>query len=348
MKKIAIFQDDLGLGGIQRSLINLLSNIDLNKYEIDLYLFSNEQFFDVKLDERINIIEKKPFFKGNKFVPFSILRRIYKNDIEEEYDIAIDFNSYKQETAFYASTVKAKKRYILVHNDIVLKRKNEWRYRVLFAIFKSKYKYFDKFIGVSRGALYSLNETLKRPKKEGFILPNIIDTNVIKKRMNEDSKLKVDSKNYNLVTMGRLCHQKGFDILIDLMSKVKRKDIKLYIIGSGPDEAMLRRRIAKYKLEDKIILLGALKNVFSVLKLMDGFILTSRYEGQGMVILEAKAVGLKIFIPKHLEKYNENIFGYKNLLKEIEKAKRAPKAFNALKSYNEKILKEFDRIVEEK
>ncbi len=40
MKKIAIFQYDLGLGGIQKSLINLLNNLNLDKYEIDLYLFS--------------------------------------------------------------------------------------------------------------------------------------------------------------------------------------------------------------------------------------------------------------------------------------------------------------------
>ena len=38
MKKIAIFQTDLNFGGIQKSLINLLNNIDYKKYEIDLYL----------------------------------------------------------------------------------------------------------------------------------------------------------------------------------------------------------------------------------------------------------------------------------------------------------------------
>ncbi len=345
MKKIAIFQDDLGLGGIQKSLINLLQNLDLSKYEIDLYLFSDETFFKADLDKRIKIIHKKAFFKGNKFVPFELLRKIYKNDITKEYDVAIDFNSYKQETAFYASTVKAKKRYILSHNDIVIKRKNEWKYRVLFAMFKSKYKYFDRFIGVSRGALYSLNEALGKDKKVGYILPNIIDTREIKEKKDEPIDFKVDDKVYNLVTMGRLCHQKGFDILIDLMAKVKRKDMKLYIIGGGPDEDKLRKRIAKYGLEEKVILLGRVADPYSIMSKMDGFILTSRYEGQGMVILEAKAVGLKIFIPKHLEKYNEGIKGYRNLLKELEKAKRAHKSFDSLAKYNENILKEFDKIV---
>lgn len=77
---------------------------------------------------------------------------------------------------------------------------------------------------------------------------------------------------------------------------------------------------------------------------MDGFVLTSRYEGQGMVILEAKALGLKLFTPKRLEKYNEGIKGYRNLPKELEKARRQTKSFNSLKSYNENILKEFEKI----
>lgn len=345
MKKIAIFQDNLGLGGIQRSLINLLNNIDCTKYHIDLYLFSHEEFFDVELPKEVNLIYKKVFFKGNKFVPFSIIKKLYKNDIKESYDVAIDFNSYKQETAFYAATVKAKKRYILIHNDIVLKQKNEWKYKVLFNLFKSKYQYFDAYIGVSRGALNSLNIALGKKKQAGFVLPNIIDTKEIKKKMTEKTDYKVDSSYYNLVTMGRLCHQKGFDILIDMIAKVKRKDLRLYIIGNGPDEVKLAKRIHKHKLEDKVFLLGAHKNPFPIMAKMDGFILTSRYEGQGMVILEAKSVGLKLFISKHLEKYNEGIKGHKNLIKEIEKAKRTSKSFDSLKAYNENILSQFDKIV---
>ena len=42
MKKIAIFQYDLGMGGIQKSLINLLNNLEISNYDIDLYLFSKD------------------------------------------------------------------------------------------------------------------------------------------------------------------------------------------------------------------------------------------------------------------------------------------------------------------
>ena len=56
-----------------------------------------------------------------------------------------------------------------------------------------------------------------------------------------------------------------------------------------------------------ITLLGNQPNPFKYLKLMDGFVLTSRYEGQGMVLWEAKALGLEIFMSKNLEKYNDGL-----------------------------------------
>lgn len=54
-KKIAIFQYDLNVGGIQKSLLNLLNNIDVDKYQIDLFLFSNVNFFEKEIPSSINI-----------------------------------------------------------------------------------------------------------------------------------------------------------------------------------------------------------------------------------------------------------------------------------------------------
>ena len=68
--------------------------------------------------------------------------------------------------------------------------------------------------------------------------------------------------------------------------------------------------------------MGSQKNPFEYMKKMDAFVITSRYEGQGMVILEAKVIGLPIFIPKHLEKYVEGIEGCINIEKDILGAKK--------------------------
>ena len=59
MKKIALFVDNLNVGGIQKSVVNMLNKIDLKKYEVDLYVFNKNDFYNIP--DGINIIrQKKP------------------------------------------------------------------------------------------------------------------------------------------------------------------------------------------------------------------------------------------------------------------------------------------------
>ena len=78
---------------------------------------------------------------------------------------------------------------------------------------------------------------------------------------------------------------------------------------------------------------------------MDAFVLMSRYEGQGMVILEAKTLGLNIFIPKHLEKYVEDIKGYDDPIYELSKATKKEKIKDKLDDYNNNIIASFERLL---
>lgn len=344
MKKIAIFQDDLGMGGIQKSIVNLLNNLDYKKYQVDLYLFKKDNFYEIKKNKNLRIIYKKSFHRIFRYLPYSFSKAFHKNDLQESYDVSIDFNSYQNETAFYASLVNSKKKYIFCHNDILLKKKHEFKYNVLFELTRSKYADFDSFVGVSSGALESLNKALKIKDKRGYVIPNMIDTKEIYQKQEEIVDFKVNNKDFNLVSMGRLTYQKGFDLLIEMISKVKRKNFKLYIIGSGEKEKKLRKQIKALNLEDKVILLGAYKNPFPILKQMDAFVLTSRYEGQGMVVLEAKALGLQIILAKHLEKYLDGVKGTKNVVKEIQCMKRKTKSFNKLIDYNKDVLKRYDNL----
>ena len=99
------------------------------------------------------------------------------------------------------------------------------------------------------------------------------------------------------------------------------------------------------EISEYVSLLGAKPNPFKYINKCDSFILTSRYEGQGMVILEAKVLGLDIIIPKHLEKYNEGIKGVNSVLTELKNAtKRLEKKVDFLQKYNENIIKKFHNL----
>ena len=81
MKRIAIFQVDLAVGGIQRSLINLLNSIDYSKLYVDLYLFTNDKFYEESLPKEVNITYLNKLNKINKIVPFSILKYLLLQSI---------------------------------------------------------------------------------------------------------------------------------------------------------------------------------------------------------------------------------------------------------------------------
>ena len=350
MKKIAIFTTDLGMGGIQKSIINILNNIDYNKYSIDLYLFDKEIFFNNELSKKVTI---KYLPKSNlvcKFIPFNIARRLFNKESSNNlhYDIAIDFNSYQFDTANAAISCLADRKIMWIHNDVINERKHNLKYFILHFFMKGKYRYFDEFVGVSDGVIEPFMKLNKIYNKKFYVIPNIIDTNeIIEKSKESVNDIVISECKYNLISVGRICHQKGYDIFLREYKKIiaERKDIHFYLIGDGEDRKKIQKLINKYNLCDYVTLLGKKNNPFKYEKLMDGFVLTSRYEGQGMVILEAKSLGLDIFITKNIEKYNGyDILGYESIHEAIINAKKHKKKYDDLKEYNANILVKLEKL----
>lgn len=348
MKNVAIFTDNLHVGGIQKSIVNLLRNIDHKKYNIDLYLFDRDNFYE--LPPNINVIYLKKPTSFHKFIFFNINKKILKlNILEKHYDVAIDFDSYQMHTALGALKANAKITAIWIHNDIPIKLKEEEKYQILHFFFKRKYQYFNTFCAVSKGALDSFKTLYYDSNKKYFVIPNYIDTNEIKEKMEEDCELVVDSSKINIVTVGRLCHQKGIDIMLNNIKKLTdyRNDFHLYLIGDGPLRKSLEEQAENLEIKDFITFLGNQKNPFKYLKKMDLFYLSSRYEGQGMVILEALAIGLDIIIPEHLEKYCPNTKGTNDIIANLkEYKKKEKKQFNDLKEYNCEITNKLEILLD--
>ena len=117
-----------------------------------------------------------------------------------------------------------------------------------------------------------------------------------------------------LVAVGRLTHQKGFDLLIDAFARLApaHPDWRLMIWGEGPDERILRGRVAALGMEDRIFLPGLSRATASWLDDATAFVLSSRYEGFPNVLGEAMASGLPVvafncaFGPAEMISHGEN------------------------------------------
>lgn len=107
---------------------------------------------------------------------------------------------------------------------------------------------------------------------------------------------KVDGDNKLLVAMGRLTYQKGFDILLSAFHKIAGKytQWQLVILGEGELRSELEKQIDDLGLTNRVVLPGVIKNPFPFLKKSKIFVLSSRYEGFGNVIIEAMACGLPV------------------------------------------------------
>ena len=99
-----------------------------------------------------------------------------------------------------------------------------------------------------------------------------------------------------LMSLGRLTHQKGFDVLIRSFAALasKHPNWRLAIYGEGPDRAYLERLRAESGCENRILLPGLVKDSAGALSKASLFVLPSRFEGYPNALLEALACGLPV------------------------------------------------------
>lgn len=340
MKKIAIFQKDMSIGGIQRSLLNMLTNMDLSSYEVDLFLFAEPEICGIEELENVNLYILRPLFYLNRAIRFEVLSKLLKYDLpDKEYDLAIDFNSYSNECALCTFAVNAKKRIMWIHNDVEIEYKNSNKYRILWSRFKNKFKYYDEFVAVSHGIVEPFMHMTGITNKKITVIPNIINTHQLIQKSREEIAFKVEPDITNFIFVGRFTYQKGIDILLDYFARAveKRRDIHLYLLGSGPEGLKIAQQIENQKLGDFVTVIDAVDNPYPYMAQMDALVLTSRHEGQGMVLWEAKALGLDLIFEKHLEKYNDGLTGSFDIEETIINQRKHIKQHDSLDYYNLKI-----------
>lgn len=159
---------------------------------------------------------------------------------------------------------------------------------------------------------------------------------------------KVNNCDYNIdskqiISVGRLTYQKGFDMLCEVAKDVLKDnpEWKWIILGDGEDKEKLESKIKEYNLQGKLILKGKVSNVEDYYKNSSLYVMTSRFEGLPMTLLEAKTYKLPIVSfncltgPSEIVKNNVN-----GLLINPENVEAMSNKLNILLK-NENKLKEF-------
>ena len=154
------------------------------------------------------------------------------------------------------------------------------------------YPFADNIVSVSQGVNDAFH-WLPQNKKSVIYNP-ILEIN--SQQENIDLPIDLDPAKEWIISMGRLRPEKGFDILLSAFSKIAHLHLnwQLVILGKGELKTDIEKMAKDLSLTSRVILTGAIKNPFPLLKKSSLFVMSSRSEAFPMALCEAMATGLPV------------------------------------------------------
>jgi glycosyltransferase involved in cell wall biosynthesis len=329
-KNLLFIIPSLSAGGGEKSLVNLLNQIDYSLFNVDLFLLNHNGLFMDYIPKEVKILPlpetyklfSLTFFKSikgllikaklslayNRFV-FTLKNKYSKNVItkeqytwkhlskslatlEKRYDVAIGFLE-KTSTYFCVDKVNATKKVGWVHID----------YDKLGMDPKFDINYFsklNKIVTVSEECANIFKNRFPTEKNKVETIYNIVSPAMINKMANQDEYDVYNRKRDEMIilSIGRLHYQKGFELAIEACRKVVNDGykIKWYIIGEGEERQNLTELVRSNNLEENFKLLGLKANPYPYIKQADIYVQTSRFEGKSIAIDEAKILNKPIIV----------------------------------------------------
>ncbi|MFE5321195.1 glycosyltransferase [Paenibacillus sp. NPDC056579] len=329
-KKLLFIIPSLNSGGGEKSLVTLLSKIDFDSYDVDLFLLDHHGLFMKFIPPQVRLLpltESYRIFtlplgpslwkllirgKGrlafNRML-FSLKNRIGNNvsrkeqyswkylsavlsKLPQRYDVAVGFLE-KTSTYFCVDKVDAHKKIGWVHIDYEKLGMDPEFDRPYF-------KRLDSIVTVSEECAQILKQRFPEEEHKIQVMYNIVSPLIIHQMANQDGKdiFKKQEDEIVIVSVGRLHYQKGFEMAIAACKKLLDRGykVKWNIIGDGEERDKLTGLIEQYKLKDHFHLLGLRSNPYPYIKQADIYAQTSKFEGKSIAIDEAKILHKPILV----------------------------------------------------
>ena len=336
-KRVLIIGITMAAAGSEKSFLSFASHaIDYEKYDVDLLLAKREGDFLDRIPKEIRVLEmgemgelflldrknafsliaKYGFFQNPvqmfSFLPYIIGRlfsaslerkafaaqRIwlelmrYMPELDEKYDIALAY--WGDRTMFYmVDKVKADQKIAWLHFDYGKPPRED-------ALYEKYFSACDRVVTVSTEIEDSLKKALPRIAPKVMTVENIVDEKEILRSSEEPVDFEDNFSGVRILTMGRICEQKGYDLAVPAIARLKKEgyNIKWYILGKGTaeEERLLADLIRMCHAEDTILILGIKKNPYPYIKEADIYMQPSRHEGKPISVEEAKILCKPILV----------------------------------------------------
>lgn len=320
-QKILFMVINMNIGGTEKALLNMIDEINPNEFEVTILMLEKYGGFLNQIPQWVNVkyvknyeyikeIYSKPPFKVSKeLINLGELKKgfnigfshlIYKltndrsayfkyilkdcGDLNEEYDIAVAYAGPMDLISYYViNKINAKKKIQWIHFDVT---------KISFdkKFIKKLYSKFDKVFVVSKEAKEKLDNLIPSLTSKTEVFHNIVSKNKIHNMANIGDGFEDEFDGTRILTVGRLSEEKGQDMIIPVVAKLKEEgyNIRWYIIGEGNLRTKCESLIKKYKLESEVVLLGSTDNPYKYMKECDIYVQTSIHEGYCITLAEVK------------------------------------------------------------
>lgn len=312
---LIVFTGSMELGGIERSLLGLLDAIDYESYEVDLFLYGHHGSLFSLINKNVNLL---PEYKELAYLRESMVTKLKQGcyysamlrlrdeifrfikpvnfdqtwaevlekcvpKIDKHYDIALGFFLPFD---FLNKKVQADVKLGWIHTDYNSESAD-------YSNLLKNYMQVDKIVAVSNECERSFNSIFPELGNKVTVIENILSQKFVLKKAQEpitDDFFKSDQDEKILLSIGRFTTAKNFDNIPEICALLLKMGCKVrwYLIGFGGDEQLIRQKIAQFKMEKYVIILGKKENPYPYIAACDLYVQPSRYEGKSVTVREAQ------------------------------------------------------------
>ena len=325
MKKLLIVNNNMKIGGVQKSLYNLLWSVS-DRYDVTLFLFAPVGEYMDKLPERVHICSCDSLFRylgvGQGECANNLRDRLTRGflacickllgrsavmplllhsqkTLPVHYDCAISYLHNGNPRHFYGGV-----------NEFVLKKTNAAQkiaflhcdYLECGANHKENneaYRAFDLIAACSDGCRRSFVEAMPELSEKCVTVPNFHRCDEIR-NLAEQQTYSYAAGFLHVVMVGRLAHEKGIDRAIRAVGFARAQGVPviLHLIGNGPMAKELHELVRTMALSDVVVFHGSQNNPYRFMRNADLLLMTSWHEAAPMVIDEARVLSLPVLSVK--------------------------------------------------
>lgn len=315
-KKIIFVTEALWLGGIEISLVNVLKNIDYDRFDVTVLALRNYRDLESQIPAQCRLIIADRMTGSYPFKrlfglmekprnPSQFRRFIWKvlclllkapeaalwaKHIRtlfpgEHFDTAVIYDNRTAETVVRGIPAD---RYLMFYHQGVMSHAYHDHYG---------WKKAEKIIAVSDPIADRLRTFMPKYAGKVMTISNLIDVAAIREKSRAEADVTFDDAKIKLVSCGRLSKEKGMHIALDACAILKERgfdNFAWYIIGGGREMDALKQQLRDLHIEDRVFLLGQKSNPFPYLRQADIFVQTSLFESYGLSLAEAMVLGLPV------------------------------------------------------